>query len=202
MSFDIGTLRGHFCFFLELFQKTFFPKNYHLWVSRESARRTWLMSTYIDHPHLSKKKSWQKKLVKKQKKTKVDIWALSFCINHLNICITIADFDITESGVLIWFFWVLKSTISPLKKCKIWTLRGNISETEQNEPQKNYCWLCVTHQTEHFWKHRKNFTRYVLGPQKSRPRISSESHGIGWGSLGHFFRMSQTIFLTTPVGLR
>ena len=90
----------------------------------------------------------------------------------------------------------------PSKRLEIPTLRSYISETEQNEPQKNYCWLCVTHQTEHFWKHRKNFTRYVLGPQKSRPRISSESHGIGWGSMGHFFRMSQTIFLTTPVGLR
>ena len=129
MSFDIGTLRGHFCFFLELFQKLFFSKNYHLWVSRESARRTWLMSTYIDHPHQSKKKSWQKKLAKKQKK-KVHIWALSFCINHLHICITIADSDITESGVLIWFSWVLKSTISPLKKCKIWTLTGCADQPE------------------------------------------------------------------------
>ena len=162
-----------------------------------------LIDEYLYRPPSPKqKKKLTKKSWRKSKKTKVDIWALSFCINHLHICITIADFDITESGVLIWFSWVLKSTISPLKKCKIWTLRGNISETEQNEPQKNYCWLCVTHQTEHFWKHRKNFTRYVSGPQKSRPRISSESHGIGWGSMGHFFRMSQTICLTTPVGLR
>ena len=79
MSFDIGTLRGHFCFFLELFQKTFFPKNYHLWVSRESARRTWLMSTYIDHPHQSKKKIWQKKLSKKQKNKS---WHLSSVLLH------------------------------------------------------------------------------------------------------------------------
>ena len=67
----------------------------------------------------------------------------------------------------------------PYERVQNPTLRGYISETEQNEPQKNYCSICVTHQTEHFWKHRKNFTRYVLGPQKSRPRISSESHGIG-----------------------
>ena len=79
MSFDIGTLRGHFCFFLKLFQKTFFPKNYHSWVSRESARRTWLMSTYIDHPHLSKKKIWQKKLSKKQKNKS---WHLSSVLLH------------------------------------------------------------------------------------------------------------------------
>ena len=130
-----------------------------------------LIDEYLYRPPSPKqKKKLTKKSWRKSKKTKVDIWALSFCINHLNICITIADFDITESGVLIWFSWVLKSTISPLKKCKILTLRGNISETEQNEPQKNYCWLCVTHQTEHFWKHRKNFTRYVLGPKKSKSR--------------------------------
>ena len=129
-----------------------------------------LIDEYLYRPPSPKqKKKLTKKSWRKSKKTKVDIWALSFCINHLHICITIADFDITESRVHIWFSWVLKSTISPLKKCKIWTLRGNISETEQNEPQKNYCWLCVTHQTEHFWKHRKNFTRYVLGPKKSRP---------------------------------
>merc|ERR1712175_23791 len=67
----------------------------------------------------------------------------------------------------------------PCKRLEIPTLRSCISETEQNEPQKNYCSICVTHQTEHFWKHRKNFTRYVLGPEKSRPRISSKSRGIG-----------------------
>ena len=82
-----------------------------------------LIDEYLYRPPSPKqKKKLTKKSWQKSKKTKGGIWALSFCINHLHICITIADFDITESGVLIWFSWVLKSTISPLKKCKILTL--------------------------------------------------------------------------------
>ena len=82
-----------------------------------------LIDEYLYRPPSPKqKKKLTKKSWRKSKKKKVDIWALSFCINHLNICITIANFNITESGVLIWFSWVLKSTISPLKKCKILTL--------------------------------------------------------------------------------
>ena len=33
-------------------------------------------------------------------------------------------------------------------------------------------------------------------------RFWSKCHGIDWGSMGDFFRMSQTMFLSTPVGLR
>merc|ERR1711989_57517 len=69
----------------------------------------------------------------------------------------------------------------PSKRLKIPTLRSSISETEQNEPQKNYCLLCVTHQTEHFWKRRKNFTRYVLGPKNHgrgfRPKVTVLAEG-------------------------
>ena len=38
----------------------------------------------------------------------------------------------------------------PYKRVKNPTLRGNISETEQNEPQKHYVLFCVTQQTELF----------------------------------------------------
>ena len=90
-----------------------------------------LIDEYLYRPPSPKqKKKLTKKSWRKSKKKKVDIWAPSFCINHLHICITIADFDITESGVLIWFSWVLKSTISPLKKCKIWTLTGRADQPE------------------------------------------------------------------------
>ena len=65
--FSSATWGVTFVFFLSFFKNFFFPKNYHLWLSRESARRTWLMSTYIGHPHLSKKKSWQKKVGEKAK---------------------------------------------------------------------------------------------------------------------------------------
>ena len=90
-----------------------------------------LIDEYLYRPPSPKqKKKLTKKSWRKSKRTKVDIWAPSFCINHLHICITIADFDITESGLLIWFSWVLKSTISPLKKCKIWTLTGCADQPE------------------------------------------------------------------------
>merc|ERR1711989_102482 len=49
----------------------------------------------------------------------------------------------------------------PSKRLEIPTLRSYILETEQNEPQKN------------FWKHRKNFTRYVLGQKNHGPFLPS-----------------------------